>query len=218
MRTGSPGCRRAPHATTVASVGPYVFHTSRSAVAKRSPISGGHASPPRISSRTASRADGGHMSTRVGTVDTTLTSLATSHGARSAPLRTSERGAGTRHAPCPHASHISSQEASKATDRPAITRSPGPSGASWQNSTDSASTNAAAERCVTATPFGVPVEPDVKMIQASSSSRGGSTAPDPRTSSRRRRTTRPSVTTASAWASRSTVVARSGGSSTSIGT
>ena len=43
-------------------------------------------------------------------------------------MRTSERGAGTRQAPCRQASHISSQEASKATDSPASTRSPGPIG------------------------------------------------------------------------------------------
>ncbi len=52
----------------------------------------------------------------------------TSHGPRSMPLRTSDRGAGTRQAPCRHASHISSQDASKATDSPASTRSPGPIG------------------------------------------------------------------------------------------
>ena len=77
-------------------------------------------------------------------------------------------GAGTRQAPCRQASHISSQEASKATDRPASTRSRVPSGRSCRNSRASASTNAAALRCVTATPFGFPVEPEVKMIQASS--------------------------------------------------
>ena len=98
-----------------------------------------------------------------------------SHGARSSPDRTSERGAGTRHAPWPHASHISSHEASKATDRPASTRSPGPSGAPWRNMRASASTKAAAERWLTATPFGTPVEPEVKMIHASSSTVGGGT-------------------------------------------
>ena len=92
----------------------------------------------------------------------------TSHGPRSIPLRTSERGAGTRQAPCRQASHISSQEASKATDSPASTRSPGPIGSSCRNIRASASTKAAALRWVTATPFGVPVEPEVKMIQASS--------------------------------------------------
>ena len=51
--------------------------------------------------------------TSVGTVETTVMSLATSHGPRSMPLRTSDRGAGTRQAPCAQASHISSQEASK---------------------------------------------------------------------------------------------------------
>ena len=84
------------------------------------------------------------------------------------PLRTSERGAGTRHAPCRQASHISSHDASNATDSPASTRSPGPIGLSCRNICASASTNAAALRCVTATPFGVPVEPEVKMIHASS--------------------------------------------------
>ena len=104
-------------------------------------------------------------------------SLATSQGPTSTPERTSERGAGTRQAPYAQASHISSQLASKATDRPAITRSPGPIGASWRYQRDSASTNAAALRCVTATPFGVPVEPEVKMIQASSVEPGQVVAP-----------------------------------------
>ena len=59
-------------------------------------------------------------------------------------MRTSARGAGTRQAPCRHASHISSQEASNATDSPASTRSPGPIGSSTRNRRASASTNAAA--------------------------------------------------------------------------
>ena len=99
-------------------------------------------------------------------------SCSTSHGPRSMPVRTSQRGAGTRQAPCRQASHISSQEASNATERPASTRSSGPIGSSVRNSRASASTNAAAARWVTATPLGAPVEPEVKMIQASSSSSG----------------------------------------------
>ena len=51
---------------------------------------------------------------------------------------------------------------------PARTRSPGPIGLSCKKIRASASTKAAALRWVTATPFGVPVEPEVKMIQASS--------------------------------------------------
>ena len=137
-----------------------MFHTSRPSTASRSASSGGQASPPKISSRTASNASTGHSAARVGTVDTTVMSWATSHGPRSIPLRTSARGAGTRQAPDRQASHISSQEASKATDSPASTRSSGPSGSSTRK--------AAADRCVTATPLGVPVEPEVKMIQASS--------------------------------------------------
>src|SRR3954447_11459341 len=125
-----------------------------------------------ISSRTVASDSAGHRATRVGTVETTVMSLATSHGPTSTPERTSERGAGTRQAPYAQASHISSQLASKATDRPAITRSPGPIGASWRYQRDSASTNAAALRWVTATPLGVPVEPDVKMTHASSVVRG----------------------------------------------
>ena len=93
---------------------------------------------------------------------------ASSHGPRSTPVRTSARGAGTRQAPCRQASHISSHEASNATDSPASTRSPGPIGSSARNRRASASTNAAAEPWLTATPFGVPVEPEVKMIHASS--------------------------------------------------
>ena len=49
-----------------------------------------------------------------------------SQGPRSMPVRTRARGAGTRQAPCRQASHISSQEASKATESPASTRSCGP--------------------------------------------------------------------------------------------
>ncbi len=41
-----------------------------------------------------------------------------------------------------------------------------------RNRRDSASANAAAERWLAATPFGVPVEPEVKMIQASSEGSG----------------------------------------------
>ena len=172
IRTGGSPSSRAPHATTVASVGPYVFHTSRSGVARRAPISGGQASPPRMSRRTSSSAASGHRVTRVGTVETTVMSLARSHGPRSMPDRTSDRGAGTRQAPYRQASHISSQLASKATDRPAITRSPGPRGRCCTNIRASASTNAAALRWLTATPFGVPVEPEVKMTQASSVGEG----------------------------------------------
>ena len=52
-----------------------------------------------MSSRTRARASVGQSATRVGTVETTVTSLATSHGPRSTPLRTKARGAGTRQAP-----------------------------------------------------------------------------------------------------------------------
>ncbi len=140
----------------------------------------------------------------------------TSHGPRSIPLRTSERGAGTRQAPCRQASHISSQDASKATDSPPSTRSPGPIGLSRKNICASASTNAAALRCMTATPLGVPVDPDVKMIQASSRACGAVArqprdAPGPRS--------RPaSVITATTSASPNTSSARSSGSSASTGT
>ena len=88
----------------------------------------------------------------------------TSHGPRSAPARTTARGAGTSVAPLPHASHISSQLASKETESPASTRS----SARTLQSRCSAATKAAAERWLTATPFGLPVEPEVKMTQASS--------------------------------------------------
>ena len=79
-------------------------------------------------------------------METTVTRLAESQGPTSIPLLTSARGACTRHAAYLQASHISSQLASKATDSPAITRSPTPSGASCRNIRDSASTKAAAER------------------------------------------------------------------------
>ena len=162
-----------------------------------------------------SSASFGHSPASVGTVDTTVMSRRISHGPKSWPERTSARGAGTRHAPWPQASHISSQDASKATDRPASTRSSGPSGLSWQNRRASASTNAAAERCVTATPFGLPVEPEVKMIQQSWS---GVTSPNG-AGCAGLSTRRPSsVQIASTSASPKTVSARSSGSSASTGT
>ena len=55
----------------------------------------------------------------------TVTRRSASHGPSSTPERTSARGAGTSAAPLAHASHISSQLASNATDRPASTRSSG---------------------------------------------------------------------------------------------
>ena len=143
-------------------------------------------------------------------------SRATSQGPRSIPLRTSARGAGTRAAPCRQASHISSQDASKPTDSPASTRSPGPIGLSRRNIRASASTKAAALRWVTATPFGVPVEPEVKMIQASSPTRGASAL-------RPREVPVPgsipsSVRIPTTPASENTSAARSSGSSASTGT
>ena len=105
-------------------------------------------------------------------MDTAVTSLEISHGPRSTPERTRERGAGTRQAPLRQASHISSQEASNATDRPASTRSSGPRGSACRNISASASTKAAALRLLTATPLGLPVEPEVKMIHASVSRSG----------------------------------------------
>ena len=186
-------------------------------MAKRVPISGGHASPPRISRRTRASDSTGQSNNSVGTVDTTVMSLATSQGPRSMPLRTNDLGAGTRQAPDRQASHISSQEASKATDRPAITRSPGPSGRSCRNHRASASTNAAAERWVTATPLGVPVEPEVKMIHASSADVGSSTSTRGRAAPRVVRDTASPMTAATS-ASSNTVRARSSGSSASTGT
>ncbi len=169
-----------------------------------------------MSSRTRSRLSAGHSAARVGTVETTVMPRSTSQGPSSWPARTRERGAGTRQAPCRQASHISSQEASKATDSPARTRSPGPSGQSRRNSPASASTKAAALRWVTATPLGAPVEPEVKMIHASSSGPGARRAPagavPPGAS------TPSGPRTAQTPASRKTVAARSSGSSASTGT
>ncbi len=222
IRTGAVPSMSAPHATTVASVGPYVFHSSRPRDAIRAASSGGHASPPKITSRTCSSASSGHSAASVGTVDTTVIVCAINHGPRSTPVRTSDRGAGTRHAPCPHASHISSHDASNATLNPASTRSPGPIGASCRNIRASASTNAAALRCVTATPFGTPVDPEVKMIHASSSSRGRSALAAGSVTGRgvpsRSASTPPAPMTPTTPASPKTSVARSSGSSASTGT
>ncbi len=97
--TGPSPVSSEPQATTVASVGPYVFQTSRPSVTSRVTSSGGQASPPKISSRTSFSASAGQSAARVGTVETTVISCSVSHGPRSAPLRTWERGTGTRQAP-----------------------------------------------------------------------------------------------------------------------
>jgi hypothetical protein len=99
-----------------------------------------------------------------------------------------------------------------------MTRSPGRIGAAWRNISDSASTKAAALRCVTATPLGVPVEPEVKMIQASSVRSGSSRTPESGMVPAVARTTRSAVTTAATPASPKTTLARSSGSSWSTGT
>ena len=67
-------------------------------------------------------------------------------------------------------------------------------GSSARNSRASASTNAAAAPWLTATPFGVPVEPEVKMIQASSPGPGRPGVPTARV--RRSDTASPSPSTA----------------------
>jgi hypothetical protein len=195
-----------------------VFQTSRPSTARRCASSGGQASPPKISSRTSSSASTGHSAASVGTVDTTEMRCSASHPPRSTPLRTSDRSAGTRQAPCRQASHISSQDASNATDSPARTRSCGPIASlasPARNSCASASTNAAAAPWLTATPFGVPVEPEVKMIQASSAGPGRPVRPP---GARRGDTASPSPSTAQTPASAKTSSARSSGSSASTGT
>ena len=176
-----------------------------------------------MSRRILSRASAGQRPARVGTVDTTVMSRRMSHGPKSMPERTRDRGAGTRQPPWPQASHISSQEASKATDKPASTRSSGPKGpCGWltKKRLASASTKAAAERWLTATPLGLPVEPEVKMIHAVSSGRGAfvsSAGASGRAESRRKRNPS-SVKTPSISASPKTISARSSGSSASTGT
>ena len=72
MRTGPCPSSGAAHATTVASVGPYVFHSSLPSATSRVTSSGGHASPPKISSLTFSIASCGHSAASVGTVETTV--------------------------------------------------------------------------------------------------------------------------------------------------
>jgi hypothetical protein len=169
--------------------------------------------------RTLSSVSAGQSAASVGTVETTVMPRRESHGPRSIPDFTSERGAGTRQAPWPQASHISSQLASKATERPASTRSSGPSGSSRQKMRPSASTKAAADRWLTATPLGLPVEPEVKITQQSSPGLGARRAGVSASGrSVMRVRVRPSVMTAATPASSHTVRARSSGSSTSTGT
>ena len=88
-----------------------------------------------------------------------------------------------------------------------MTLSPGAMGRSWRNKRASASTNPAADRCETATPLGVPVEPDVKITQASSAG-SGDTVPTRPGDLRRDVITSPLPITAATSASPNTVRAR----------
>ena len=82
----------------------------------------------------------------------------------------------------------------------------------------SASTNAAAERCWTATPLGVPVEPDVKMTHASSSGPGGLASGNGRGRLLSVTIFPPARRMPATLASPKTSLARSSGSSASTGT
>ena len=141
----------------------------------------------------------------------TVTWRSASHGPSSTPERTSARGAGTSAAPLAHASHISSMLASNATDRPASTRSSG----TTRQSVASPSMNATAARWETATPFGAPVEPEVKMIQASSPGPGRPARPE---GSPSHVSSRSAPTAAQTPASLKIRSARATGSSASTGT
>ena len=153
-----------------------------------------------------------HIDASVGTVETTVTPRCASHGPSSDPARTIDRGAGTSAAPLRQASQISSQLASNPTDKPASTRS----SRSTVHSRASASTNAAAERWLTATPFGAPVDPDVKITQASSSTLSGQSAPRGFASRSDRRARR--VRQRRRRSARTRPPPRPGGSSASTGT
>ena len=98
-----------------------------------------------------------------------------------------------------------------------MTRSLGPIGLSGKKIRASASTKAAPLRWLTATPLGLPVEPEVKITQQSSSGLGSRRSIGGRCGPRGVMSSS-SPTTAATSASPKTVLARSGGSSASTGT
>ena len=136
------------------------------------PSSGGQASPPKMSSRTWSSASSGHSAARVGTVDTTVMPL------RDQPRAEVHAGAHQRARRGHQAGAVPPRQPHLLARRVERDRQPGQHAVAGPErlvdagtARASASTNAAAERWVTATPLGTPVEPEVKMIQASSSTR-----------------------------------------------
>src|SRR6266540_6167044 len=115
--TGWPGRHSAYVAVTVDSVGPYVFSTRRPGRHQRWAVASGHLSPPKTSNRTEGMSSV-NIDTNVGTVDRNVTPAAERCFGKSGPARLISGVAGTSAAPFAHAIHLSSRDASKATENP----------------------------------------------------------------------------------------------------
>ena len=185
-RPAAARCRTGPVPSSRARAGDHgglgravgVPHLAARRRASRSASSGGQASPPKISSRTASSASAGHSAASVGTVETTVMPLGDQPRARG-PCRCAPASA----APAPgrrRAARPATSPRRRRRRRPTARPAPGrraragrPAGTSGPRRRRTRRR----ERWVTATPFGVPVDPEVKMIQASSSARRAAPAP-----------------------------------------
>jgi hypothetical protein len=137
---------------TVASVGPYVFTKCRPAD-QTCAVCSSMASAPTSSVRTSARSSGSKTPSSEGT---TLAACTETSRSRRGSARCSSV-ATTSVAPVAKATATSSTDASKANDANCNTETPGPAPIRGPN-TD---TRLVSEPCETATPFGVPVEPDV---------------------------------------------------------
>src|SRR5579872_4484845 len=145
---------------TVTSVGPYAF-TIRRPGAHRAARSGGHASPPTTSTPRSGNSRPERVASADGEISACVTCSSVSTLARRSPA-TRPGGGSTRVPPAAHARQTSRMLASNPAAANCSTRAPGPAA----NRSSSAAANAPTPAWVTTTPFGVPVEPDVKITYA----------------------------------------------------
>ncbi len=140
---------------TVASVGPYALNSDRPAP-HRSTSSALAASPPVTTTFRSSRPDGSTDANAAGVTNAWVTDSPDNTAANSEPPYTSVGAITSVPAP-PKASSTSSTDASKLVDANASTRE----SVVTRKRDRSSSTKSPSPRCVTTTPFGTPVDPEV---------------------------------------------------------
>ncbi len=140
----------------VVSVGPYMF-SSRRPADHRAASSPEHRSPPVLTVRSAGKSMSGSDSRSEGVLTHTSISRSRSRAPSAVPERTVSRSATCSAAPEKSARKTSSSEASKLSDAVCRTRLPGPA----PKVSTACESRLEAAPCVTATPLGCPVEPEV---------------------------------------------------------